>query len=183
MSSLSPQRRLPPMIGIAGWKNTGKTTVAVRLIEAFCARGLSVASVKHAHHDFQIDAEETDSARHRRAGSKQVAIVSAARWAVVTELGDAPEPALEHVVAKLAPCDVVVVEGYKAASIPKIEVRRRQPAQRQPPPLEAGHIIAIVADHEVQDTALPVFAHDDVAALAEFIERSIGPIGITDDAG
>ena len=75
-----------PVIGIAGWKKSGKTTLVARLIEEFTRRGLKVASVKHAHHDFQIDDEETDSARHRRAGAAQVAVVSAKRWALIGEL-------------------------------------------------------------------------------------------------
>ena len=93
----------PPVIGIAGWKKSGKTTLVTRLVEEFTRRGLRVATVKHAHHDFQIDAGETDSARHRRAGARQVAIVSSERWAVVNELAGAPEPSLEAVIAGLAP--------------------------------------------------------------------------------
>ena len=85
-------RKPPPVIGIAGWKKSGKTTLTTRLVAEFTARGLKVATVKHAHHDFQIDERETDSARHRRAGAAQVAIVSAKRWAIINELGAAPEP-------------------------------------------------------------------------------------------
>ena len=81
-----------PVIGIAGWKKSGKTTLAERLIAEFTRRGLKVASVKHAHHDFRIDDAETDSARHRRAGASQVAVVSAKRWALTAELEGAPEP-------------------------------------------------------------------------------------------
>src|SRR5256885_16094410 len=114
-----------PIIGIAGWKKSGKTTLVVRLIEEFTRRGLKVASVKHAHHDFQIDDAETDSARHRRAGASQVAVVSAKRWALIAELEGAPEPDLAQIVAWLGPCDLVIVEGYKSVPIPKIEARRR----------------------------------------------------------
>ena len=108
-----------PVIGIAGWKNAGKTTLAVRLIEEFTRRGLRVASVKHAHHSFEIDDPKTDSARHRRAGAAQVAIVSQKRWAVMTELGAGPEPSLSEIISKLAPADLIVVEGYKRAPILK----------------------------------------------------------------
>ena len=117
-------RRHLPVIGIVGWKKSGKTTLVARLIEEFTRRGLKVATVKHAHHDFQIDDEETDSARHRRAGAAQVAVVSARRWALIGELGDAPEPDLAEVIGWLGPCDLVIVEGYKSAAIPKIEARR-----------------------------------------------------------
>src|SRR5689334_24003933 len=98
--------RKPPVIGIAGWKKSGKTTLITRLIEEFTRRGLKVASVKHAHHAFQIDTGDTDSARHRRAGAVAVAIVSASRWALIKELGDAPEPELEEVLPALAACDL-----------------------------------------------------------------------------
>src|SRR5690606_4925356 len=121
-----------PIIGIAGWKKSGKTTLAVRLIEEFTRRGLKVASVKHAHHAFQVDDGQTDSARHRRAGAQQVAIVSKRRWAVINELGGAPEPNFEEVIAWLEPCDLIVVEGYKSAPVPKIEARRLQSMTKRP---------------------------------------------------
>lgn len=161
--------RSAPLIGIAGWKNSGKTTLAVRLIEEFTARGLAVSSIKHAHHAFQIDDGETDSARHRRAGSGQVAIVSSERWALVTELRSAPEPDFADVVAKLAPCDLVIVEGYKSHAIPKIEARRTASREKRPLSKEDPNVIAVAADHRVADEAIPVFALDDIAAIADFI--------------
>ncbi len=161
--------RSAPLIGIAGWKNSGKTTLAVRLIAEFTARGLAVSSIKHAHHAFQIDDGETDSARHRRAGSGQVAIVSSERWALVTELRSAPEPDFADVVAKLAPCDLVIVEGYKSHAIPKIEARRTASREKRPLSKEDANVIAVAADHRVADEAVPVFALDDIAAIADFI--------------
>ena len=113
MSPSSPHR----VIGIAGWKNSGKTTLAVRLIEELSRRGYAVSSLKHTHHDFQIDFAETDSARHRRAGARQVAIASPDRWAVIAETRGEGEPLLEDMLARLATCDVVVVEGYKLSLI------------------------------------------------------------------
>ncbi len=163
-----------PIIGIAGWKNSGKTTLAVKLIAEFTARGFTVSSIKHAHHAFQIDDGETDSARHRRAGSGQVAIVSAARWAIVTELRDAPEPDFADVVAKLAPCDLVIVEGYKTAAIPKIEARRMASLEKKALSQADANIIAIAADHTVTGETVPVFPLDDIAALADFIARHLG---------
>ena len=162
-----------PVIGIAGWKASGKTTLAVRLIAEFARRGLQVASVKHAHHAFQIDAADTDSARHRRAGARQVAIVSARRWAVIRELGAAPEPDLPAVLAQLAPCDLVIVEGYKQAPIPKIEARRRAALSHRPLAQTDQGVIAIAADHPVEDTGLPIFRLDDIAAIAEFIALTL----------
>jgi molybdenum cofactor guanylyltransferase/molybdopterin-guanine dinucleotide biosynthesis protein MobB len=164
----------PPVIGIVGWKKSGKTTLVVRLIEEFTRRGLSVATVKHAHHAFQIDDGETDSARHRRAGAVAVAIVSAERWALVSELKGAPEPALEDVIARLGPRDLILVEGYKAAAIPKIEVRRTASVSREPLAATDPHVIAIAADFEVEEARLPVFALDDVVAIADFIIATLG---------
>lgn len=164
---------LPPIIGIAGWKKSGKTTLVERLVAEFARRGLRVATVKHAHHDFAIDDAETDSARHRRAGASQVAIVSSRRWALVNELGGAPEPGLSDIVGRLAPCDLVVVEGYKAAPIPKIEVRRT--AARDQSPLCDGdpHILAIATDHGATHPTLPVFSLDDINGIADFIVRAV----------
>lgn len=166
-----------PVIGIVGWKKSGKTTLVVRLIEEFTRRGLSVATVKHAHHAFQIDDAETDSARHRRAGAAGVAIVSADRWALINELKGAPEPALEEVLARLGPRDLILVEGYKAAAIPKIEVRRTASASKEPLAATDPHVMAIAADFEVKEARLPVFALDDIAAIADFIVRTLKVAG------
>ena len=170
-------QKLTPVIGIAGWKKSGKTTLTVRLVAEFTRRGLKVATVKHAHHAFQIDEGETDSARHRQAGAGEVAIVSGKRWAIVHELGEEAEPALAEVLGWLSPCDLVIVEGYKAAPIPKIETRR-QAAHRQSPLADTDpHVIAIAADHAVPATRVPAFPLDDIAALADFITQAVGPLG------
>ena len=166
-----------PVIGIAGWKKSGKTTLTVRLVEEFTRRGLKVATVKHAHHAFQIDDGETDSARHRRAGASQVAIVSNRRWAIVNELDGAPEPDFEEVISWLEPCDLIIVEGYKAATIPKIEARRLQSLTKRPLAPEDPMVIAIASDHAVEGAAVPVFSLDDISGIADFIERMIGPLG------
>jgi molybdopterin-guanine dinucleotide biosynthesis protein B len=166
-----------PVIGIAGWKKSGKTTLAVRLIGEFTRRGFKVATVKHAHHDFQIDEAQTDSARHRRAGAGQVAVVSAKRWALIGELEGAPEPELARVISWLEPCDLVIVEGYKFAPIPKIETRRREAMGREPLVKADATVIAVAADHAADGAGRPVFALDDVAAIADFIARSVGLAG------
>ena len=163
-----------PVIGIAGWKKSGKTTLVVRLIEEFTRRGLKVASVKHAHHNFQIDDAETDSARHRRAGAAQVAVVSAKRWALISELGGAREPDLAEVLAWLGPCDLVIVEGYKSAAIPKIEARRSAALGQETLADSDPNVIAIAADHAADGRGLPVFSLDDIAGIADFIAKSIG---------
>ncbi len=158
-----------PLIGIAGWKNSGKTTLVTKLVAEFTRRGLSVATIKHAHHAFQIDDGETDSARHRRAGASQVAIVSQSRWAVVRELGEAAEPALEEIIARLEPCDLIIVEGYKRAPIRKIEVRRAVTTDKANLFTDDPNVIAIASDHAVTGTTLPVYGLDDIVTLADFI--------------
>jgi molybdopterin-guanine dinucleotide biosynthesis protein B len=163
-----------PIIGIAGWKKSGKTTLVTRLIAELTGRGFKVATVKHAHHDFQIDEKETDSARHRLAGAAQVAVVSSKRWALINELQGGPEPPLRQVISWLGPCELIIVEGYKAAAIPKIETRRRDAASRLPLADGDPNVIAIAADHHVDAGALPVFMLDDVAAIADFIARAVG---------
>jgi molybdopterin-guanine dinucleotide biosynthesis adapter protein len=165
-----------PLFGIAGWKNSGKTTLTVALVAEFTRRGLAVATIKHAHHSFQIDDAETDSARHRRAGSGQVAIVSRDRWAIVRELGGREEPSLADIVAMLEPCDLILVEGYKTTPIPKIEARRMASSEGIHLSDHDPHVVAIAADHAVT-SQLPVFALDDVAAIADFIAKTVGPLG------
>jgi molybdopterin-guanine dinucleotide biosynthesis protein B len=158
-----------PVIGIAGWKKSGKTTLVTRLIAEFTRRGLKVATVKHAHHAFQIDDAETDSARHRRAGASQVAVVSRGRWAMITELQGGAEPELVEVLSWLEPCDLIIVEGYKGASIPKIEVRRSASVGKETLADKDSTVLAIAADHAAEGHGLPVFSLDDVAGIADFI--------------
>jgi molybdopterin-guanine dinucleotide biosynthesis protein B len=169
-----PPRHRPPAIGVAGWKNSGKTTLVTGLVAELARRGFKVATVKHAHHAFQIDDAETDSARHRRAGAAQVAIVSASRWALVRELGADPEPTLDEMIDRLDPCDLVIVEGYKRAPIPKIEVRRRASARAEPLAPADPDVVAIAADHACDGAGRPVFALDDASGIADFVTRRLG---------
>lgn len=158
-----------PLIGIAGWKNSGKTTLVTRLVAELSGRGLDVATIKHAHHAFQIDDGDTDSARHRRAGAAQVAVVSQSRWAVVRELRTCPEPSLDEIIARMEPCDLIIVEGYKRAPMPKIEARRTAALEKRSLSDDDAHIVAIAADHPIVRATVPVFDLDDIAAIARFI--------------
>lgn len=167
-----------PVIGIAGFKNAGKTTLVVRLVGELTRRGYNVATVKHAHHAFEIDQPDTDSYRHREAGARAVAVISSRRMAIIREFVDeSEEPPLAAVLAALPPADIVVVEGYKRESIPKIEARRRDAVDAEPLAPGDPAIIAIASDHETDGDGRPVFALDDVAAIADFlVERfSLGP--------
>ena len=166
-----------PIVGIAGWKKSGKTTLTVRLIEEFTLRCLKVATIKHAHHEFQVDNEETDSARHRRAGAAQTAIVGGKRWAIVTELKGAPEPNFEEIVASLEPADLIIVEGYKTAAIPKVEARRTAQVSKRALAEDDPLVIAIAADHTIDDAGgLPVFSLDDIREIANLIDARLGPL-------
>jgi molybdopterin-guanine dinucleotide biosynthesis protein B len=169
-----PDISAPKVFGIAGWKNSGKTGLAVRLVTELTRRGYRVSTVKHAHHDFDIDKVGADSFRHREAGAYEVTIVSGTRYAIMHELRGAPEPSFTDILARLAPCDLVLIEGYKHEPIPKIEARRLEAKNREPLAPTDPHIIAIAADHPVEETGLTLFDLDDTLAIADFIERTTG---------
>jgi molybdopterin-guanine dinucleotide biosynthesis protein B len=148
------------VFGIAGWKNSGKTTMTERLVAELTRRGWTVATVKHAHHDADVDHEGTDSFRHRLAGAREVALVTGRRWALMHELRDEPEPTLAEILGRLSPCDIVLVEGYKREGHAKLELRRDGATETTP--LAPG------------DRGLAVFGIDDIAAIADFVERTTG---------
>ena len=160
--------------GIIGYKNAGKTTLVERLTAHFTAQGLRVATVKHAHHAFDLDQPGKDTHRHRSAGAGQVLLATATRWALMTELRGAPEPALATLIARLDPCDIVLIEGFKRDRHPKIEVHRAA----------TGHGLIAPGDPTVRavasDLALqidrPVLPLNDIAAIAAFV------LALPDDA-
>ena len=156
------------VFGIAGFKNAGKTTLTERLVAELTGRGYVVSTVKHAHHAFDIDHEGRDSHRHRKAGAREVAIVSRNRWALVHELRGEAEPAFAAVLGKLGACDLVLVEGYKREGHPKLEVRR---AGLDHPKLAGNDptVVAIAADFVVADAPVPVLDMNDIAGVADFI--------------
>ncbi len=159
----------PRIFGISGWKNSGKTGLAVRLVAEFTRRGYRISTIKHAHHDFDIDRVGADSYRHREAGAHEVALVSGTRYAIMHELRGADEPSFEDILGRLGPCDLVLIEGYKREPVPKIEARRLEARSREPLAPSDPHIVAIAADHPVDGSPLPVFDLDDTLAIADFI--------------
>jgi len=165
---------LPPrLFGIAGYKNAGKTTLIVELLRELVARGFRVGTVKHAHHDFDIDHPGKDSHLHRAAGAREVIVASARRVAHIQELGDANLPALEELAGRMRGVDLVLVEGWKAGSHPRLELRRAA----APAPAIAGSatgVLAIVSDGPVTGGNLPVIRRDDVPAIADFILAAVG---------
>jgi len=155
------------VFGIAGWSGSGKTTLIEKLIPRFTQRGKIVSVIKHAHHGFDLDRPGKDSWRHREAGATQVLMLSEQRWVLMHELRDDPEPPLDIQLRLLAPCDIVLIEGFKAAAVPKVEVYRQGNGK---PPLwsENTNVVAVAADVDI-DCPLPRFALDDAPAVADFI--------------
>lgn len=164
----------PFVVGVAGWKNSGKTTLVERLVALLVGKGYAVSTVKHTHHDLAPDERGTDSGRHRAAGARQTAVVSPQRWMLDGVVRQEAGLSLADVLSRLAPADVVIVEGYKGAAIPKIEVRRR--AQGDGPPLadEDVRVLAIAADFPVVRAPVPVLALDDVAGVASVVLAAAG---------
>ncbi|MDZ5697777.1 molybdopterin-guanine dinucleotide biosynthesis protein B [Chelativorans sp. M5D2P16] len=157
------------VFGVTGWKNSGKTTLTERLVAAFAERGLKVATVKHAHHAFDVDQPGTDSFRHRAAGAREVAIVSSLRWALMHELKDEAEPTLADILSRLSPSDLVLVEGFKRHSHPKIECRRGEARDQAPLAGNVPAIVAVASDAPTADGGLPSFDLDDIEGIADFI--------------
>ncbi|MFY2640033.1 molybdopterin-guanine dinucleotide biosynthesis protein B [Achromobacter insuavis] len=163
---------MTPVFGIAGRSGSGKTTLIEAMLPLLGARGLKVSVIKHSHHDFEMEPPGKDSARFRQAGAQEVMVASPFRYAIVHELRGAPEPSLAEQVARLAPADLVLVEGFKQAAIPRIEVYR--PALGKPPlHAEDGSFLAVVTDAAL-DTGLPSLPLNDPAAVADFIARTVG---------
>lgn len=158
--------------GVTGWKNAGKTGLMERLVEEISRRGFSVSTVKHAHHTFDVDHPGRDSYRHRSAGAQQVMLSSRNRWALMTELRGNDEPPLSALLEKLDPVDLILIEGYKRDSHPKVEAYR---AETGNPLIAPGDptIRAVASDSEL-DLDRPVFDLDDTAAIADFILSEVG---------
>ena len=157
--------------GFAGWSGSGKTTLIEQLIPRFVKRGLKVSLIKHAHHSFDVDHPGKDSYRHREAGCSEVMVVSEKRWVIMHELRGEPEPTLEEQIKRVSPCDLLLVEGFKHAPIPKLEVWRAQTGEALLHPNDT-HIVAVATDVKI-DTKLPVLDLNDDAAIANFILKSL----------
>jgi len=164
-----------PVFGFAGWSGSGKTTLIEQLIPRFVGQGLTVSLVKHAHHEFDLDQPGKDSFRHREAGCREVLVTSAVRWALQHELRGEPELGLDDALQRLSPCDLALVEGFKAAPIPKLEVYRAEIGKPLLHPNDP-HIVAVATDARLA-TKLPVLALGDVGAIATFILRYLGVPG------
>ena len=158
--------------GVVGWKNSGKTTLVERLVAEITSRGLTVSTIKHAHHAFDVDTPGKDSYRHRAAGASEVLVSSGARWALMAELRGDDEPPLADLIAKLSPVDLVLIEGYKRDRHPKIEAHRA--ATGSDLIATGDDTIRAIATNDPVNSALPCLSLDDEAAIADFILADIG---------
>jgi molybdopterin-guanine dinucleotide biosynthesis protein MobB len=158
--------------GITGWKNAGKTGLMERLVAEITGRGFTVSTVKHAHHRFDVDHPGKDSFRHREAGATEVYLASGKRWALMHELRDEQEPTLAEMLARMAPVDLVLVEGYKRDRHSKVEAHRSSTGN----PLIAldDPTIRAVASDTKLELDRPVFDLDDTNAVADFILSEVG---------
>ncbi len=159
------------LYGVTGWKNNGKTGLMERLVAEFCARGLTVSTLKHAHHNTDVDRKGTDSYRHRVAGAQEVVLASGNRIAIMQELRGAPEPTLTELLARMRPVDLILVEGYKGEPHPKIEAHRAAAGQLLIAPNDPT-IRAIATDTPL-DLDRAQFDLDDTSAIADFIAAEL----------
>ena len=160
------------LYGVTGWKNAGKTGLMERLVTEITGRGFSVSTVKHAHHTFDVDHPGKDSHRHRVAGATEVLLASRNRFALMHELRDEDEPTLEFLLSKLAPVDLVLVEGYKRDRHPKVEAHRAETGNDLIAP--GDHTIRAVASDTPLELDRPVFDLNDTTAIADFILSEVG---------
>jgi molybdopterin-guanine dinucleotide biosynthesis protein B len=163
------------IIGLAGWSGSGKTTLLAKVIPRIVARGLKVSTVKHAHHSFDMDRPGKDSHAHRMAGATEVLVGSASRWAIVHELQGAAEPTLPALLRKASPVDLVLVEGYKGESHPKLEVYR---AANGKPLLHPGDpaIVAVASDTPLSGVRIPVLDLNDIEGITDILLRHAVPL-------
>lgn len=161
------------IFGLVGWSGSGKTTLLVRLIPELIGRGLTVSTMKHTHHNFDMDQKGKDSYEHRMAGAREVMLTSGRRWVLQREIRDEPEPDMDALIARMAPVDLILIEGFKRHRHPKLEVYRRT-VGKPLLALEDDSVLAVASDGPVPEVGVPVFDLVDVAAVADFIVGHCG---------
>jgi molybdopterin-guanine dinucleotide biosynthesis adapter protein len=155
------------IFGFAGWSGSGKTTLIERVIPRFVGAGLKVSLIKHAHERFDVDQPGKDSFRHRAAGCGEVLVTSRQRWALMHEMRDEPETTLEQQIARMSPCDLLLIEGYKYYPLPKLEIYRAANGKPLLYPQD-DHIVALATDTPVR-SPLPQFGLEDYDRIAAFV--------------
>jgi molybdopterin-guanine dinucleotide biosynthesis adapter protein len=159
--------------GLAGWQGAGKTTLAVKLLGELIHRGFTVSTIKHAHHQFDIDQPGKDSYQHRMAGAKEVMVSSVNRWALMHEHRGEREATLDELIGRMQPVDLVLIEGFKRDAHPKLEVHRTSVGKPLLAPQDS-YIVAIASDVPIAGLTIPRLAIDDVSGIADFIVRHLG---------
>jgi molybdopterin-guanine dinucleotide biosynthesis adapter protein len=156
------------IFGLAGWSGSGKTTLIVNLIPELVGRGLSVSTMKHAHHDFDIDQPGKDSFEHRQAGASEVMISASKRWALMHEVRKEGEPSVDELIARMTPVDLLLVEGFKWHAHSKMEIHRPTLGK---PLLQNNDsdIVAVASDENIEDLTVPVFDLNNIIGIADFI--------------
>ena len=160
------------VFGIVGWKNSGKTGLLERLVEDITNRGFSVSTMKHAHHNFDVDQKGKDSFRHRKAGAHQVFLSSDVRWVLMTELRESLKLTMEEQLGKMDPVDLVLIEGFKTNDHLKIETHRSVTGQKLIAPSDKN-IIAVATNDKI-DTVVPTLNLDDTKTIADFVLKTVG---------
>ncbi len=161
------------IFGLAGWSGSGKTTLLVKLIPELIGRGLAVSTIKHAHHEFDVDQPGKDSYAHRAAGASEVLVSSSRRFALMHELRGAREPTLDELISRLSPVDLVLVEGFKDHPHGKLEIHR--PALGKPLLcVEDRYVVAVASDAPIPNLRLPQFDLSDIGAIADFVVAHCG---------
>jgi molybdopterin-guanine dinucleotide biosynthesis protein B len=166
------------VLGLVGWSGSGKTTLITKLIPLLLSRGVRVATLKHAHHAFDVDQPGKDSYEHRKAGACEVIVSSARRWVQMHELGDAAEATLAQLLQRVSPCDLILVEGFKTHGHSKMEVFRQATGKTLLHPGDR-RIVAIASDQKFPNAGVPVVDLNDIAAVADLIEASASPLQAT----
>ncbi len=184
MANNSQSQRKTPVIGFVAYSGTGKTTLIEQLISCFTQQGINIAVIKHTHHHFDIDQPGKDSYRHRKAGAHEVLLVSDQRWVLMHELKEASEPTIEEQLSKLSPCDLVIVEGFKNANIPKIELWRAEHEECVTRACKANEDLNILAiaypggkdalKKPELNRDIPVLNLDDVQQIAQHVMSVVG---------
>ncbi|HUN71232.1 MAG TPA: molybdopterin-guanine dinucleotide biosynthesis protein B [Steroidobacteraceae bacterium] len=163
------------VLGIVGWSGSGKTTLITRVIPVLTERGIRVATLKHAHHKFDVDQPGKDSYEHRKAGACEVIVSSARRWVQMHEVGNGAEATLSELLARVSPCDLILVEGFKTDRHPKLEVFRAA-AGNAPLHPEDRRIVAIASDRAFPDAGIPVVDLNDIPAVADLVLSRAEPL-------
>ena len=162
------------IIGVVGWKNTGKTTLIEKLISEFNNRNLTVSTIKHSHHNFSVDREGTDSFRHFNAGTKETILASEQKWIKFSRQRAEAKPILSYLIEQIIPVDIVIVEGFKDSDHKKVEVVDSMSSRK--PLFEGDSTICglIINQHKIQNSTLPQFKRDEVQEVCDFIETTLG---------